>query len=75
MAIEIPIKLLTFLVVVDSLVPTTIAKYHSNNKSKLKTRCSVVHYYVIHLIICYGLPPLTMDAVLATIFDSRRVIC
>jgi hypothetical protein len=36
MAIEIASNLPTFFVVVDSLLPTTIAKKHSNNLFKLK---------------------------------------
>jgi hypothetical protein len=45
MAIEIASDLLTFVVVVDSLLPTNIAiaKKDRNNKCKLKPRYSVVH--------------------------------
>jgi hypothetical protein len=28
----------------------------------------------MNLIVCYGLPPLMMDAVLATIFEGRQAI-
>jgi hypothetical protein len=39
---------------------------------KLKTRCRLLHYNMISLIVYYGLPPTTMDAVLATIIACRQ---
>ena len=38
------------------------------------TGASVVHYYVISIVILFGWPPSTMDAVLATIFDGGQAI-
>jgi hypothetical protein len=53
---------------------------HHNNHSqrpcygplKLKLRHSDVYYNVICLLLCFGLPPTTMDAVSATIVASGR---
>jgi hypothetical protein len=39
---------------------------------KLKLRHSNIYYNVISLLLCFGHPPTTMDAILATIVASRQ---
>jgi hypothetical protein len=39
---------------------------------KTKIRHSNIHYNVISLLLCFGHPPMTMDAVLATIVAGRQ---
>jgi hypothetical protein len=56
---------------VDAIVNFVI----NNNRSqrpcygplKLKLRHSNIYYNVISLLLCFGRPPMTMDAILATI--------
>ncbi len=74
MAIEITSNSPAFFVDVDLLSPTTIAKYHGNNLFKLKLRDIVVHYYVISLLVLFGRPPSTMNAIPATICNDGRAI-
>ena len=74
MAIEIASNSPSFLSSPISLLPTTAAKKHSNNQCKPKLRRSAVHYDVFSLFVLFGRPPLTMNAVSATIFGDWRVI-
>jgi hypothetical protein len=41
---------------------------------KLKLRHSNIHYNVISLLLCFGHPPTTMDAVLAAIVAGGQAI-
>jgi hypothetical protein len=43
--------------------------------SSLKPRYCVVVIGVMSLFVLYGRPPMTMDAILVTIFDGGQVIC
>jgi hypothetical protein len=74
MAIKIASNSPSFLLSPISLLPTTVAKEHSNNYFKLKPTRRVVHYYVICLFVLFERPPSTMDAVSATIFGSGQAI-
>jgi hypothetical protein len=41
---------------------------------KLKLRHSNIYYNVISLLLCFGRPPTTMDAVLATIYAGGQFL-
>jgi hypothetical protein len=43
-----------------------------NIQYKLKTRCRLIYYNMISLIVYYWLPPMTMIAVLATIVAGEK---
>jgi hypothetical protein len=74
MAIEIARDSSAFFVAVNSLFATTISERPCYDQYKLKLRRIVLHLYVISLLVLFGHPPSTMNAVLDTICDGGRAI-
>jgi hypothetical protein len=63
---------------VDTIVVLVINNIHSQRpyygQLKLKLRHSDIYYNVISLLLCFGRPPTTMDAVLGTIVAGGRAL-
>jgi hypothetical protein len=66
-----PLKWPTVVEYVHTIVDFVINNNNSQRPCygplKLKLRHSIIYYNVISLLLCFGRPPMTMDAVLATI--------
>jgi hypothetical protein len=53
--------------IVDFVINNNCSQRPCYGPLKLKLRHSGIYYNVISLLLCFGHPPTTMDAVLATI--------
>jgi hypothetical protein len=56
-----------FDVIIDFVIDHNRSYITCYSQCKLKMRRRLIHYNMISLIVYYGLPPTTMDAILATI--------
>ncbi len=59
-------------VIVDFIINNNHSQRPCYGPLKLKLRHSNIYYNVISLLLCFGHPPTTMDAVLAAIVAGRR---
>ncbi len=75
MVIKVASDLPAFFVIADYLFAHNLSQRPCYGQHKLKPRYCVVVIDIMSLFVLYGCPPLTMDAVSATIFDGRRAIC
>jgi hypothetical protein len=57
-------------VIVNFIIDNNRSQRPCYGPLKLKLRHRDIHYNVISLLLCFGHPPMTMDAVLATIVAS-----
>ncbi len=58
--------------IVDFVIGNNRSQRPCYGPLKLKLRHSNIYHNVISLLLCFGRPPMTMDAVLATIIVSGR---
>jgi hypothetical protein len=61
-------------VIINFVINHNQSQITSNSQYKLKLKCRHIYYNVISLLLCFGHPPTTMDAVLATIVAGRRAL-
>ncbi len=61
-------------VVDESGIDLNIANWHSNTKFKLELKRRCIYYTIIGLLVWFGRPPRTMDAVSATIVVGGQPI-
>jgi hypothetical protein len=59
-------------VIIDFIINNNRSQRTCCGPLKLKLRHSNIHNNVISLLLCFGHPPTTMDAVLATIVAGRQ---
>ncbi len=59
-------------VIVDFVIDNNSSQRPCYDPLKLKLRHSDIYCYVISLLLCFGHPPTTMDAILDTIIASGR---
>jgi hypothetical protein len=53
--------------IVDFVINNNHSKQPCYGQLKLSTSYHISHHYIFSLFVCFGRPPTTMDAVLATI--------